>query len=541
LDLKVRHWAGRAILAALTQLHATASLGEAEPAHPSLIGSITLDCHSVFDTSVPPENGSLYQMANGLHWNTREAVIRHELLFMVGDSYDSLLVQETERNLRHLPFIRRADCIATANSSGTIDVMVRTYDAWTLEVVANYKRAGGYSSWKSGLADHNFLGGGKTLSAVFTRGDTVSSMAFEWDDPYLLGRKLNYSMSATASRTSRRYSVGLSRPFYASIVRSALGFSATYAQDHVRTFSGEIPLGSVRKRTQELAVDYGIALGTSPYRNRHLTFGLLHHRVDFAAIPGRPPGPMPDGEQLEFLNLGAEWEVLDFIEERHIQKFSHVEDINLGFGALVSVAWAPGLHGLSSTQSQFLPSLKLSKGFRWTSLLLLLLQAQYRSTYTDGGNSNRIASLDASAFVRRVPHQTLALHAAFDHGWRLDPAEPLSLGERNGLRGYRRFTGDRRLLFNIEDRIFIRDEVWSLVDVGAAVFYDSGYAWPPSIPLRFSSLRRSVGFGLRLAPSRSSNNSPGRIDLAYALDDNSSGSRWSLSILGGLPFGPGSN
>jgi hemolysin activation/secretion protein len=252
------------------------------------------------------------------------------------------------------------------------------------------------------------------------------------------------------------------------------------------------------------------------------------------------PGPIPNNEQLELFRLGGEWEVLDFIKERHIQKFSHVEDINLGLGVFPSVVWAPGVRSLSSTKSQFLPSLALRKGFRWTASHLLLLHWAYRSSYTDGGNSNRIASVEASYFLRGFPHQTLALRANVAHGWRLDPATPLTLGESNGLRGYglRQFTGNRRLLFNVEDRIFIRDEVWSLLDVGAAVFYDSGYVWPASNPVRFADLKNSIGVGLRLAPSHSNDNSPVRIDLAYALSDNRSGSRWSLSIMGGLGFGP---
>ena len=229
-------------------------------------------------------------------------------------------------------------------------------------------------------------------------------------------------------------------------------------------------------------------------------------------------------------------------QARHIQKFSHVEDINLGLGIFPSVAWAPAVRHLSSTQSQFLPTLLVSKGFRWASSQLLLLRGAYRSAYTEGGNSNRTVSIDASYFVRGLPRQTLALHSAYDHGSRLDPATPLVLGERNGLRGYKlnQFSGNRRVLFNIEDRVFIADEVYELLDVGAVMFYDSGYAWPSGRAARFSDLESSVGFGLRLAPSRSASNSPVRIDVAYALSDNQSRSRWSLSIQGGVAFGHGS-
>ncbi len=503
------------------------------------IGTISIEIHDVFDTLVPSENNRVFNIANGVHRNTREAVVRRELLFSEGGTYDAALLQETERNLRRLSFIRRADCVAAPDSGAIVNVLVRTYDAWTLQVITSFKRAGGREIWRAGLVDHNLAGEGKDLSARYSHDDSTSAVICAWKDPYFLGRKLDYSMAAVLGPDHRSYSFGLNRPFYASTVRSALGFSGSYAQQHVDTFVGETAVGTARKRTQELGVNYGVALGTSPYRNRHITAGVLHHRVRFDAIPGTPSGPAPNNESLEFLQLGGEWEVLDFIKERHIQKFSHLEDINLGLGVFPGVVWAPHLRSLSSAGSQLLPSVALRKGFRSTARHLVLLHAAYTSIYTDGGNSNRIASMDAAYFLRALPRQTLAFHADYDHGWRLDPARPLTLGESNGLRGYglRQFAGNRRLLFNSEDRIFIRDELWSLLDVGAVVFYDAGYAWPAGSPLRFADLKNSLGFGLRLAPSRSSSNSPLRIDLAYALRDNQRQSRWSLSILGGHSFG----
>jgi hemolysin activation/secretion protein len=129
---------------------------------------------------------------------------------------------------------------------------------------------------------------------------------------------------------------------------------------------------------------------------------------------------------------------------------------------------------------------------------------------------------------------------ACDVGWHLDPVTPLTLGDTTGLRGYglTAFSGDRRWLFNIEDRLFVWDELWRLIDVGAVAFFDSGYVWPASRAIKPSELRNSVGVGLRTAPSRSGDNSPVRIDLAYALNDNQSRSRWSVSIQAGQAFGP---
>lgn len=505
-----------------------------------VISSIRVESHSVFDTAVPPENKLLYRAANRIHIRTRDAIIRRELLFAVGDSYDPTLIAETERNLRLLPFIRRAEISGTVNGEDAVDVVVNTYDSWSLEVVANFKRAGGVSSGKAGLAEHNLLGEGKTLSGTYSRGGGAQSTTFAYQDPQFLRRKhLQYSMQADSAPGSQLYSLSLSRPFYASIARSAFGGTVSYAKNTATTYSGEIAAGAVHRRVGEAGVSYGIAFATSTEHTRRVTLGLLGRRVTYGAIPGQTSGPVPDSEQLGFIQLNGDFQELDFVKVRRIQKMTHDEDYNLGLGVLPAIAWSPHFRPLSSTQSQILPSITVRKGLAWSGQLLLL-SSGYSSKYVNGGNSNRLASFDASYFLRGLSRQTLAFHAGLGLGWHLDPTAPLTLGELNGLRGYGlgQFTGSRRFLFNIEDRIFVYDELLRLFDVGAVVFYDSGYAWPSASSVKLADLKNSVGLGLRVAPSRSSSNNPVRIDLAYALSDNRSRSRWALSILAGQAFGP---
>jgi len=184
-----------------------------------------------------------------------------------------------------------------------------------------------------------------------------------------------------------------------------------------------------------------------------------------------------------------------------------------------------------------LPGVLVRKGFTWGSQLLLL-NSGYSSTYVNGGNGNRVLSFDASHYVRGLKYQTLAFHTRFDLGWHLNPDSPLTLGEFNGLRGYglNQFAGNRRFLFNIEDRIYVWDGLLRVMDFGMVVFYDSGYVWPESRPVKLGDLKNSVGLGLRMAPSRSANNNPVRIDMAYALNSKKGSSPWSFSILAGQAF-----
>lgn len=496
---------------------------KAHPAAGRVIATITIESHNVFDTSIPPENKLLYRAANDIHVRTFDPVIQRELLFEVGDRYDPLLIEETERNLRSLGFIRRAEVSATINKDGAVDVIVRTYDAWTLEVVASFKRAGGTTNIKAGLAEHNILGQGKAGSAVYSRDGSASSKSFSYKDvQFLHYKRLQYSMVALSAPGTQNYSVSLNRPFYASIARRSAGAVVSYSSSR--------QTGGVTRRVGEAGANYGVAFATSTERTRRVSFGVLTHRA-------QSNGDAPDLEQLTFLKIGGDWQELDFLTVRRIQNFTHDEDYNLGLGVFPTVAWAPKLRALGTTQAQVIPRLEVTKGYTWSNQLVLL-KSSVSSKYVNGANGNRVASIDAAYYLRALRFQTLAFHTGVDLGWRLDAAHPLVLGELEGLRGYGlgEFTGERRFLINVEDRVYVWDDLFSLLDVGAVVFADSGYVWPAAAEVRVRDLKNSVGLGLRVAPSRSGSNSPVRVDVAFPLSHHSSRSIWSLSVLAGQAF-----
>lgn len=504
------------------------------------IGTIRIETYNVFNTNVYPESKLAYRMANAMHRTSRERVVRRELLFDVGEPYDPNLVQETERNLRLLPFIRRASADAVVNSSGTVDVVVRTYDSWSLEVVADFKRVGGATETKGGFTEHNLLGRGTAVSFEYRQDGTSPYKSVGWREAQFLGRHhLNLIAAAASGPEGRDYSLSLERPFYASIARGARGLSGSYAEKRVTLYDGDVPSGEALRRASEAGVTFGVALATSTRRTRRLRAGVANRHVDYLPLPATRPGALPAREQFIILQAGFDWQELDFVAERRIQKFTRDEDYNLGLGVLPTLSWAPPVPGLRHSESQVLPGVILRKGFEREDRLLLL-RAAYATAFVNGANANRVAGGDALYVVMGLPRQTLAFHAAYDHGWRLDPGSRLRLGENNGLRGYglNQFSGDRRLLLNVEDRVFIQDEWLRLLDVGAVVFYDSGYAWPARMRTSLADLRHSVGFGLRLAASKSASNSPLRVDVARALNPNGADSRWTLSILAGHAFGP---
>jgi hemolysin activation/secretion protein len=104
--------------------------------------------------------------------------------------------------------------------------------------------------------------------------------------------------------------------------------------------------------------------------------------------------------------------------------------------------------------------------------------------------------LDAGSFLH-----TLHWFGSFAYGIDLDPDRLLGLGYSNGFRGYSRdaFTGDKRLLFSVEDRIFLADNLFHLVALGILVFFDTGFVWDEGQSVDLADLRYAVGTGLRVA------------------------------------------
>jgi hemolysin activation/secretion protein len=119
------------------------------------------------------------------------------------------------------------------------------------------------------------------------------------------------------------------------------------------------------------------------------------------------------------------------------------------------------------------------------------------------------------------------------YGSNLNPEIQIRLGAENGLRGYpvRQFVGDRSLRMSLEERFFISDDVMQLFSFGAAVFFDTGCAWPEGESLRLGDLKSDVGLSLLVGRNRISSTTPGfRFDLAYALNPIEGRGRWLLSI-----------
>ena len=111
------------------------------------------------------------------------------------------------------------------------------------------------------------------------------------------------------------------------------------------------------------------------------------------------------------------------------------------------------------------------------------------------------------------------LEGDFRYGVNLDSNKVFGLGYTTGLRGYPlfAFTGNKLMRVSLEDRIFIKKELFGLVALGLLLFWDCGYVWEEGQDVDLADLRNNVGFGLRTAVPSASGGNVVQLDWGFPL------------------------
>ena len=511
------------------------SPGRAAAQDSPTIRRIRLERENVFEDA---GTSFLGQLADALHPVTRDEVILRELLFREGDPLDREKIAETERNLRRQHIFRSVEIRVEPIGPDQVDVVVRTRDSWTTQVGGSIGREGGRSHFGLALEDNNFLGTGKKLSVAFAFGPDRTTREVSFSDPQFLGRRLSLDLLYGTSTDGDRGRLRLERPFRSLDSASAATFLFDDATSETRIYAegSETDRFAIRERRFELS---GARRLTFP-GNRpvvRLWGGFRREEASFAPAAEGSTARLPAARQFGFFFTRLELIRPDFEVEQGISFLSRDEDFDLGGGVALEVGYSPAILGADSA---FEGQLHLEKGLRFPNGFLRG-SAAVSTRSREGTFENTLGTGELFAAWRPAPESrhTVVARTLFAWGDRLDPEVQLEADGATGLRGYRlhAFTGDRKLIFNVEDRIRITPELFHLIELGAAVFLDAGYAWPGGQPIRLSDLRYDVGAGLRIGLPRASRHSLLRLDLAYALRPDWRGRRgWLFSFSSSQAF-----
>ncbi len=489
------------------------------------IGEIRIRALDVYS---PEEaaRGWLYRTADAVRFSTSENVIRKFLLFHEGDVLDPARLAETERNLRALPFLKAASVRALPPRDGVADVEIVTQDSWTTQPGLSFGGKGGVTTYGFDLQEKDFLGTGRQIALGYDKGPERTNRVIDYTDPYLLGAywKGDFAYSSNSDGTESRVFVG--RPFVSFVDRRAADLLLDRLTLNARIFANGETLSRYRQRHQEVTAHYGVALEATDARARRLFLGFRGFEDRFELLKTSPSAVLPADRRFRFVTLGYEDVQNAYLKMNYINRDVRYEDFNLGRRITAEIGASPS--GSRGARTTGLVRLALSQGWRIADESFLTARLGYETRW-DGAPANEIVS-GSLFFAHKFSGsmlETFVSRLLFDRGWNLDRDVQFFADGQNGLRGYRlyAFEGDKRLVWNAEQRFFLGREFLQLFSPGAAVFLDTGAATPAGRPLRFRDFKSDVGVGLRIAITRASTNSVLRFDVAYALNPDARGRR----------------
>ena len=488
------------------------------------IGIIKIITNEVFDERSDGITAP-YAAANTLHVRTRETVIRRELLFTTGDPVNSELLEQTERNLRALPFLRDARVeTKPIDEDGDgrperVDVRVLTWDTWSLSPQLDFATVNDHATWTIGISEKNLLGLGKAASISRRRTLDRFLTRFDYRDHQLAGSRLTLTTSVSKLSDGNEGFFSLARPFFSIQDRWAMTIQAGgFARNDPLIEDGN-QIGHLRHVARWSDLELARAIHRRPRRaiRLHAAYRVRQETIGTGA------------RDFGILETGLSAVSHRFVRLTHVNSFERPEDINLGTQTSARLGFStPQLGGEDGTIVFIAASYQRGLDFGPGHFLLSRVQATTRRRQSTLENTLIEAKLQ---YLRQhvLRHSFLA-KLDFRHGHNLDPEVQLRLGAESGLRGYpiRQFVGTRSLLLSSEERWFFADDLGQLLSLGVAAFLDSGFAWPEGRPIDFGDLRTSAGVSLLMGTSRLSNRPGIRLDLGYALNPVTNRGRWVL-------------
>ena len=515
--------------------------------------------------------------------NTRENVIRRELLFQEGDVYIEEDKAESERILRQKAYIGSANIVPQWNAtSKTVVLHVTITDLWSLRGALDPLPLVNPEGGKFLIAgtDFNLLGSGHftqfRYEGVIERAEkTRHFIRGRYRMPRLLNSYWNFDGEFAQRLEGNTWTSFLARPQYvfllerpqyslksrwsASLQVSELIHPRRWYEKGVKTdiFEGNLQTasGTILRYFGDREQQNYIGLLAESQRSRYVlieTFGESQ--------------AAPSDRDIKNVGIIVGRKRVTYHKTRFHKKMGQEEDFFTGSQYALSVGYASPLYGSDRSESyaRFLIGIsEWTRGRRILNTTLIDLTTNFTTRierskiqlqtswyYIDVFNTgNDIYTVDKGFRKNGFFdfHQTLVAQFKTDMQFGWSGEDQLTLGSDNGLRGYdpQQFDGEKMMLIRIESRTLCGGAFFSKIDgalgavatfvvkpfikrsvkvglvLSATAFVDVGYIWNGKRTFQLGDPKKSVGFGLRGSFSRVSGPSIFRMGLAFPLDDPS--------------------
>jgi hypothetical protein len=484
------------------------------------IASVDIRIGDVFDLSSPHEDHWIGRMANVLHIQTREQVVRRELLFAPGDPVEARLIRETERNLRSFRFFKDAWIEPQVDEAGAVHAVVHTRDAWTLKGSVGFTQVGGQRDFGFSLHEANLLGFGKDLTLAHERTPERSIDTVHYLDRQILGTSWTLESRYQALSDGKTRFLELAKPYRGLETPWSMTFRASSSDATQSVYNQEQVAYAFHSRQAGALVEGSLATDPVDERVFRMGGGLDLRESRYGSIQTLEAGglPAPHLRDRVLRGVHATWSLFEdyFRTFRDLAGMTHAEDYNLGWEATINLGTHLRTLG-SDVNSPFL-LLRTSKGWTPGEASLLLLRAKAEGRHEAGGWQDASLNFSLAVYHQGFRAQTQAAYVQVDAVLRPEPENDLYLGGLEGLRGYGNhlLLGDRRWLASLEERINTSYDWLGILRLGFVVYADAG-AIRRADTGAWSRTYVDVGGGLRLGNLKSSTGRVFLLTVAYPL------------------------
>jgi len=493
-----------------------------------VIRGIALNRQTIFDSAEATHWSQ--RLVNSLHVRTLPQVIRRELLFHVGDRYDSVLVAESARNLRALGVFRDVQIDSVPTDSGVV-MQVVTRDGWTTRLGGRLRTTGSQVSIGVAFSEGNFLGTASQVGVSLSSDPVRTTFALEAWQPRFLGSSVGVGGRWENRSDGDVLYAEINRPFYSIHDRRGFRLDGEYRNETVDQYldGSDVPVDSVRHLLGAVRGSVGWSLRRKA--RGYLRGGVLAQvmRNDYAPTADTVPIPRTVNAAVGGY---LEWSRSRYVARTGFQTFSLTEDIDLSTRLTVGGYAAPTFLGYDT------PGVGLFAAFRTGGTFdngFFLVDGISDGLITAAGVDSGGTILNATVAWNPDSNSLLVLH--WSGGVLTDPAPgyEFDLGLTSGPRafGVHSFTGNQAFFTSAEARQLLWPRLFGVMSLGVAAYVDYGGAWWSTGPMRTGT---DVGVGLRLGQSRSSRGFISRLDLSWRFANDAVGAGWVVSLGRGFAF-----
>ena len=476
----------------------------------------------------------IHEFGNSIHETTRKDTLSRAMNAF-RQCHSDIDPYEIERYLRRLSYIRDAKVEKVSHQGKKDELIIETWDNWTLQPNLSFGRKGGENTFSLGVSEGNILGTGIAANFNFFSNQDRSGYVFGADTPIQLGYLLDTSFLISNNDDGYSQVFSVESPFVSKDTpwASSAVFKNTVRHSGVRKRDGESI--KVEENIRFSSLWWGWSTGSS-----EKTAARHRYRIGFTSDKHQFFQLIDEDLLPEDREYSYPWFQYSFLSNKYtkmqnIYLINTVEDINLGINF-----WLKAGMDLSPSKSE-VPAIwsgSFSKATRMSENWLFNFLINAEGNGLDNG-SNRFVVDSLSEFFY-TPHKLFTLYGKliFTLSENDYLESPVTLGDNTGLTGYplQYSQGDHFWVYQEELRYYPRINIFQLLELSGAIFYGAGKTFGGGNKANNNKLLQTVGFGVRFYSTRSSKGNTLYLDFARPISTDSSLNKWEWRLRGKSQF-----